>query len=51
MREDYLNSDKNTTSKDKEFENYVKSLSKNKIKKIFSEFSRSEKVFNNFNIS
>ncbi len=37
--------------KDKEFENYVKSLSKNKIKKIFSEFSRSEKVFNNFNIS
>ena len=36
--------------KGKEFKNYIKSLNKNKIKKIFDDFSRSEKIFNNFNI-
>ena len=33
-----------------EFGNYIKSLNKNKMKKIFNEFSESEKIFDNFNV-
>ena len=34
----------------KEFGNYIKGLNKNKIKKIFNEFSVSEKIFDNLNV-
>ena len=32
------------------FRNYIKNLNKTKIKKIFNEFSRSEKIFDNFSV-
>ena len=36
--------------KDLKFKNYIKNLTKSKMKKIFNEFSRSEKIFDNFNV-
>lgn len=35
----------------KEFENYIKSLNKKKMKKIFNEISVSDKIFDDFNIT
>ena len=36
--------------KGKEFEKYIKGLNNKKIKKIFNEFAKSEKIFDNFNV-
>jgi hypothetical protein len=33
------------------FRNYIKKLSKNKINRIFNEFSRSEKIFDDVNVT
>lgn len=36
--------------KGKKFEKYIQSLNNKKIKKIFNEFAKSEKIFDNFNV-
>ena len=43
MREDYLNSDKNTTSKDKEFENILRP-------KSFNDFFGQDQILKNIKV-